>query len=80
METGGSEGSAANGGLDCQGLSRRERDVLELVATGCSNRAIALRLFISPTPPPTTCAPSCARPAPPTATKAASVFHANALR
>lgn len=30
------------------GLSRRERDVLELVAAGCSNRAIARRLYISP--------------------------------
>lgn len=42
IEAGGWEGSAANGGLDCQGLSRREHDVLELVA---ANRTEAASVF-----------------------------------
>jgi DNA-binding NarL/FixJ family response regulator len=44
---GGAGGSARPGGTEPESLSARELEVLELVATGTTNREAAARLFIS---------------------------------
>lgn len=44
----GSEVFADESQVDSVGLTEREREVLELIATGATNREIAGRLFLSP--------------------------------
>jgi hypothetical protein len=61
------------------GLSPREVQILGLIARVLSNREIGRTLSISSTPPPTTSAASCARPAAPIAPRRPSYAHRHRL-